>query len=270
MTDKTVGGELLNKEEVKSLFESVGAPAEKIEDFVEMFEAAVTAQVDARVEVLVAEKAAELEAKTEAHLTHLNEKAEEFKLHLEGEMSAKVDSYIQHFAEEFVADNKPVVESNVKAALFSSLMGDLIQVFETHNIKLSDEGKDVLAVTEADLATAKTALSEAQAQVIELTRQINEGKKADILAAATSELTESQAEKVRELAADIVFGDTYAEKVQRIAEAIVTGSKATAPKETTDVVTESEQDQKPEDKPASKGMMSAYLTAAKGQAKQFR
>lgn len=267
MTIKTAGGELLNVDEVKSLFESVGAPAEKIEGFVEMFEAAVSAQVEARVEVLVAEKAAELEAKSEAHLTHLNEKSEEFKLKLEEDMSAKVDAYIKHFAEEFVADNKPVVESNVKSAMFSSLMADLINVFESHNIKLSDEGKDVLAVTEAELAATKGALSESQAQVIELTRQINEGKKADILSAATAELTESQAEKVRELAGELVYSETYADKVARIVEAIAVKTPA-VPKETSEVVTESEESA-PVEKPKS-GLMSAYLDAAKLQAQKFR
>ena len=59
MTDKNTGVELLNTEEVKALFEGVGAPAEKLDEFVEVFNAAVTAQTNARVEVLVAEKVAE-------------------------------------------------------------------------------------------------------------------------------------------------------------------------------------------------------------------
>lgn len=267
MTIENTGAELLSTEEVKALFEGVGAPAEKLDDFVETFNAAVAAQTNARVEVLVAEKTAEMETKTQEHIAFLNEKAEEYKTLIREEQEAKLDAYIKHFAEEFVADNKPVVESNVKASLFSSLMGDLIQVFEAHNIKLSDEGKDVLAVTEAELATVKTTLAESQAQVIELTRQINEGKKADILAAAVSELTESQAEKVRELAADIVFSEAYADKVQRIVEAIA--KPASTKSETTDVVTESAKPDQTPEKSVSP-LMKSYLDAAKGKSEKLR
>lgn len=264
MTDKNTGVELLNPEEVKALFEGVGAPAEKLDEFVEVFNAAVTAQTNARVEVLVAEKVAELEAKTETHTNFLNEKAEEYKVLVKEEMDAKLDAYIKHFAEEYVADNKPVIESNVKASMFSSLMGDLIKVFESHNVKLSDEGKDVLAVAEAELATTKTALAEAQALAIELKTQINESKKADIMAVAVGNLTESQAEKVRELAADLIYSEAYADKVQRIVEAIATKTTTTTPA-TTDVVTEGA-NVDPEAKPQVSSTMQSYLDAAKGKA----
>jgi hypothetical protein len=273
MTDITTGASatLLDKEEVKALFESVGAPAEQVQSFVEIFESAVAAQVSAQVETIVEGRVAELEAKSEEHINALNEKAEEFKLILKEEQEAKLDSYIKHFAEEFVADNKPVVESNVKAAMFTSLMGDLIKVFEAHNITLSDEKKDVLEEAESKLATTETALAESQAQVIELTRQINEGKKAEIIEAAVEGLTESQAEKVRGLVSDIVYSDLFESKVQRVVEAIA--SKAPAAKvETTEVVTEvTDKDalNTPEAKQVSP-LMEQYLSAAKRQATKLR
>lgn len=266
MTDKTIGAELLNTDEVKALFESVGAPADKIDDFVEVFNAAVAAQTKAGVDSLVEAKVTELEAKALEHTNFLNEKAEEYKVLVKEEMEAKVDAYVKHFAEEFVADNKPVVESNVKAALFSSLMAELIGVFENHNIKLSDEQKDVLSIAEAELVTVKETLAESQAKVIELSKTISESKKTDILDAAVADLTESQAEKVRELASDLIFSEAYEAKVKRIVEAIA--SKPAAPAaDKTDVVTESAP--LVEEKPAVSSHMQSYLDAAKGQSRRL-
>jgi len=260
MTDKTIGAELLNTDEVKALFESVGAPADKIDDFVEVFNAAVAAQTKAGVDALVEAKVTELEAKAVEHTNFLNEKAEEYKVLVKEEMSAKVDAYVKHFAEEFVADNKPVIESNVKAAMFSSLMGDIVGVMENYNIKLSDDQKDVLGIAESELAAVKATLAESQAKVIELAAAISESKKADILDAAVADLVESQAEKVRELASDIVFSDKYAEKVKRIVEAIA--SKPAAPAaDKTDVVTEVKE-LVVDEKPAVSAHMQQYLGAA--------
>ena len=261
----------LDATEVKALFEQVGAPADSIDSFIEMFESAVATNTAAQVEVALAEKVSELEAKAEAHITFLNEKSEEHKVLIEKEADAKLTAYMEHFAAEFVEDNKPVIESNIKSTMFTSLMEGMQKLFVEHNLALSDEQTDVLAVTESKLAETQAALSEVQSQVIELTKSINETKRVEIIDAAVEKLTESQAEKVRELVADVPFSDLFESKVARVVEAF-SNVPAVKPA-TTDVVTDVEQVQEglnTTEKPTMSPAMASYLNASKTQAQKFR
>lgn len=260
----------LDATEVKALFEQVGAPADSIDSFIEMFESAVTTNTAAQVEIALAEKVADLESKAEAHITFLNEKSEEHKVLIEQEADAKLTAYMEHFAAEFVEDNKPVIESNIKSTMFTSLMEGMQKLFVEHNLALSDEQTDVLAVTESKLTETQTALSDVQSQVIELTKTINEGKRIVIIDAAVEKLTESQAEKVRELVSDIAFSDLFESKVQRVVDAF--SSAPVVKPDTTDVVTEVTNPDAlntPEAKQVSPAM-SMYIGAASSQAKKFR
>ena len=261
----------LDATEVKALFEQVGAPADSIDSFIEMFESAVATNTAAQVEIALAEKVTELEAKAEAHITFLNEKSEEHKALIEKEADAKLTAYMEHFAAEFVEDNKPVIESNIKSTMFTSLMEGMQKLFVEHNLALSDEQTDVLAVTESKLVEAQTALSEVQAQVIELTKTINEGKRVEIIDAAVEKLTESQAEKVRELVSDIPFSDLFESKVKRVVEAFA--STSTTKTDTTDVVTDVEsvnESVNKDAKPALSPAMASYLSASKSQAQKLK
>lgn len=260
MTTKTV----LNADELKSLFEQVGAPADSIDSFVEMFEAAVATNTAAQVELQLAEKVTELEAKAEEHINFLNEKSEEHKALIQQEADAKLTAYMEHFAAEFVEDNKPILESNIKANMFTSLMEGVKTLFAEHNIVLGDEQTDLLAVSESKLTETQTALSEAQAQVIELTRTVNEAKRQDIITAAVQSLTESQAEKVRDLVSEIAMSEKFGEKVQRVVEAI------TSVKAPTKTIQENVQtgDLNIDEKPLDEGnkptpAIQSYLAAAK-------
>lgn len=262
----------LDASEVKALFEQVGAPAESVDSFVEIFESAVATNTAAQVEILVAEKVAELEAKAEEHINFLNEKSEEHKTLVAQEADAKLTAYMEHFAAEFAEEHKPVIESNIKASMFTSLMEGMSKLFAEHNLALSDEQTDVLAVTESKLAETQTALAGVQEQVIELTRQINEGKRTDIIAAAVAELTESQAEKVRDLVADIAFSEAFEGKVKRVVEAIAVGSSTPAKPATTDVVTDVNEttDVNNTDAKVLTPLMESYLTSARSQARTLR
>lgn len=261
----------LDATEVKALFEQVGAPADTIDSFVEIFESAVATNTAAQVEIALAEKVSELEAKSEEHINFLNEKAEEHKVLVQQEADAKLTAYMEHFATEFAEEHKPVIESNIKASMFGSLIEGMQKLLGEHNITLDESKVDVLADTEAKLVEAQAALTSVQEQVIELTRQINEGKRADIIAAAVAELTESQAEKVRDLVSDITFTEAFEGKVKKVVEAISVGSTAAKPavsdaetdiNENTNVNTPAA--------PAISPLMASYLDSARSQAKALR
>lgn len=263
MTDTANGAPttLLEKQEIAALFEGVGAPADKVESFVEIFESAVSAQVQTIAEA----KAKELEEKNEAHVTFLNEKAEEYVQLIKEEQEAKIDAYTKHFAEEFIAENKPTIESNVKASLFESLIGDVLKLVENYNIEISDEKADLNKTLEEKVAQLEAALLESQNKVVALTAEINEGKKATAISEAVADLAESQAEKVRELVEEITYNDAFAEKLQKIVEAIAKPATPAATPKADDLV--ENLDTPAPKEPVVDSLMASYLTAAKSTGK---
>lgn len=259
MTDTATGAPktLLEKQEIVALFEGVGAPADKVESFVEIFESAVSAQVQTIAEA----KAKELDEKNEAHVAFLNEKAEEYVQLIKEEQEAKIDAYTKHFAEEFVAENKPTIESNVKASLFEALIGDVLKLVENYNIDISDEKADLNKTLEEKVAQLEAALLESENKVVALTAELNEGKKATAISSAVADLAESQAEKVRELVEEITYNDAFAEKLQKIVEAIAKPATPAAQPKADDLV--ENVDNPAPTEPVVSGLMASYLTAAK-------
>lgn len=257
MTDKTNGAPVIwDKQEIANLFEQVGAPADKVENFVEIFESAVAAQVNALTEA----KTLELEAVSDEHIKFLNEKAEDYVELIREDYQGKIASYADHFAREFAETHKPQLESNIKANLFESLMNDVLSLVENYNIKLTDQEVDVVESLNVDLQDLKEDLSKSQNSVIALTDELNEMRKTAVIATATSDLTESQAERVKELAEEISYSPEFGDKVQRIIMAISATNPSQRPANLHEHI------EAPDQKQPVQGIdqrMASYLTAAK-------
>ena len=97
--------------------------------------------------------------------------------------------------------------------------------------------------------------------MVALTAELNEGKKATAISAAVADLAESQAEKVRELVEEITYNDAFAEKLQKIVEAIAKPATPAAQPKADDLV--ENVDNPAPTEPVVSGLMASYLTAAK-------
>jgi hypothetical protein len=174
-----------------------------------IFEAAVQAKVNQ----VVVEKEQELEEKMQ---TQLAEEIDEYK----EEIVNKVDSYLNYVSEEWVKENKLAIEKGIRTELTEGFLVGLKDLFTEHYITIPEEKVDVVD----DLFTKVEGLEEqlnSQIQKnIEVQTELTKFKKDKVLGAITKDLTETQKEKVAELAehVDAEDAEDFENKVEVLKE----------------------------------------------------
>ncbi|QGZ15522.1 prohead core protein [Acinetobacter phage AB-Navy97] len=258
--------------ELDGIFESVELSEEMQQNFKTVFEAAVKKNAATLAEAhitQIAEKADE----------RVNEAVEERSKAIEAKLVECADKLFEHTAKEWLAENKVQVERGIKADLFESMFEGLKALVVEHNVVLPEESVDVVTEMEEELQEHKeensklfSALTEAQDELKTLKREIAVNE-------ATSELTESQKEKVHGLIEGLEYGDAFEAKLQAIVEmATTTKQPATIVESTSDTNeaeinnTNSEADglnyiveehKEPETSPVPNAKINSYVAAAK-------
>lgn len=211
-----------------------------------IFEAAIVTRVKAEV--------AKLEEEFEAKL-------EEAKAENKEGLVEKVDGYLNYVVEQWIKNNEIALEHGMKSEILEGFVGGLKGLFEEHYIDIPEEKFDVLGSLEAETAELKAKLDEQVAANIELTKVINESKRADIVKAAAENMTETEKEKFFGLAEELSFEDseTFEKKVHTIRENYFTGKSST---NVESVVTDSPVEELKEETKLDP-QMAAYLSALK-------
>jgi hypothetical protein len=174
-----------------------------------IFEAAVQAKVNQ----IVVEKEQELEEKIQIQLA---EEIDEYK----EEIVNKVDSYLNYVSEEWVKENKLAIEKGIRTELTEGFLVGLKNLFTEHYITIPEEKVDVVD----DLFTKVEGLEEqlnSQIQKnIEVQTELTKFKKDKVLGTITKDLTETQKEKVAELAehVDAEDAEDFENKVEVLKE----------------------------------------------------
>lgn len=204
--DKTVG------ESVNAMFEGSDLSEEFKEKATVIFEAAV------------AEKLQEEVARLEEEY---NAKLEEEVATISEQMTEKVDSYLDYVVKEWMEENKVAIDRGIRMEVMESFMEGLHNLFLEHNINVPEEEIDVVADMVEELEAKDAALNESINKTIELTNEIESMKAKSILEGYTKGLTETQAEKLRNLAENVEFADSaeFDHKVKIIKEQYFGGKK---------------------------------------------
>ncbi|QQM13922.1 prohead core protein [Acinetobacter phage Morttis] len=207
--------------ELDGIFESVELSEEMQQNFKTVFETAVKKNASALAEshiLAIAEKADE----------RVNEEVEAQVKAVETKLVEAADKLFEHTAKEWLAENKLEVSRGIKADLFESMFEGLKSLVVEHNVVLPEESVDVVTEMEEELQEHKeensklfTALTETQDELKSLKREVAVNE-------ATSELTESQKEKVHSLIEGLEYGDTFESKLAAIVE-MATATKTPAP-----------------------------------------
>ena len=155
-----------------------------------IFEAAVKAKIRT-----------ELEAMTEAFQTQYDEAIEEAK----DDMTDKVDGYLNYVVEEWMKQNEMAVQHKMKTEIAESFIKGLKTLFEDHNIAIPEDQFDMLdaAATKADETESK--LNETMERNIELTKEVGELKRNEILLDVASDLADTEVEKFAELTENVEY-----------------------------------------------------------------
>ena len=174
-----------------------------------IFEAAVQAKVNQ----VVIGKEQELEEQMQERLT------EELDTYIQ-EIVEKVDNYLNYVSEEWVKDNQLAIEKGIRSELTEGFLVGLKDLFTEHYITIPDEKVDVVDDLFDKVESLESELNEQVSKNVDIQSELTKVKKEKVLSSLTKDLTETQKEKVAELAENVEADDAedYEQKVEVLKE----------------------------------------------------
>ena len=174
-----------------------------------IFEAAVTAKVNAEVEAL-----------TEAFEATLTEEVEK----IQTELAEKVDDYLTYAAESWMKENALQIEHGIKTEMAESFFSGLKSLFMEHNFSVPEEKFNLLDGMAGELDEMEAKLNEQIDTNVALNKQLGEFVKMEIVNECAAGLAETQKEKLASLAEGVEFEteEDFRNKVNTIKESYFT------------------------------------------------
>ena len=174
-----------------------------------IFEAAVQAKVNQ----VVIGKEQELEEQMQERLT------EELDSYIQ-EIVEKVDNYLNYVSEEWVKDNQLAIEKGIRSELTEGFLVGLKDLFTEHYITIPDEKVDVVDDLFDKVESLESELNEQVSKNVDIQSELTKVKKEKVLSSLTKDLTETQKEKVAELAENVEAEDAedFEQKVEVLKE----------------------------------------------------
>ena len=195
-------------DDVEALVEGEDLTPEFKEKATTIFEAAVQAKVNK----LMVEKEVELEEKNEEKL------AEEVSK-IKDELTTHVDDYLNYVSEQWMEENKLAVEKGIRTEITESFINGMKNLFNEHYIEIPEDKVDVVDDLFQKVEELEEQLNKQIQESVDLKKEVSTYKKEKVVQSLTSGLSDTQAEKVKELAESVDAEDEkLEEKVQVIKE----------------------------------------------------
>jgi len=177
-------------EHVAAMFDGEDLSEEFKTKAIAVFEAAINERYDAIVNRLEEAYEQTIEENTEKILD---------------ELSNRVNDYISYIAEEWLKENRLVVESGIKTEIAENFLQGLKTVFEQNYVQIPEEKIDLVSEMETENDELKNEINERVAENIELRKEIVALRCDDIFESYCDGLADTQVEKLRTLAEGIEF-----------------------------------------------------------------
>lgn len=192
-------------EHVAAMFDGEELSEEFKNKAVAVFEAAINERYDAIVSRL--EEAYE-------------QTIEENTVKILDELSSRVNDYISYIAEEWLKENRLVVESGIKTEIAENFLNGMREIFEENYIQVPEEKVDLVAEMEDENDELKDEINERVAENMELRKEILALRCDDIFESYCDGLADTQVEKLRTLAEGIEFDseEVFADKLAVLKE----------------------------------------------------
>ena len=199
--------------DVKDDIDALTAGEELSPEFKSKASTIFEAAVQAKVNQVVLTKEQELEESMQGRLQ------EELQSYQE-EIVEKVDNYLNYVSEEWVKDNKLAIEKGIRSELTEGFLVGLKDLFTEHYITIPEEKVDVVDDLFGKVEDLEKELNEQVSKNVEVQSELTKIKKEKVLSSLTKDLTETQKEKVAELAENVVAEDAedYETKVEVLKE----------------------------------------------------
>jgi len=201
--------------DVENLFSS---EADLSEDFkakvASLFEAAVTARVAHEMET-IEDILAEAAVEEVANMYH--------------EIVENVDAYLSYVSTQWLQENAIEVESGLRTEITEDFIAGLKVLFQENYIEIPEEKFDVIAAMQEEIAELTEKVNEAMSESIELNSHLEEAKKEIVFSRVTSDLAQTEAEKLFNLIEEVDFEneEIFEEKVTAIKNNFFSRSNST-------------------------------------------
>ena len=208
-----------------------------------IFETAINAKVS-QIQVELEEKYSSVFA----------EEVETFK----GELSERVDSYLEYVADEWFQENALVIDQGLKTEMTESFLSGMKDLFEAHYVEIPEDKYDVVHNMVDKLDDMETKLNEQIEKNVSLNKRLAESVADGILDQVSDGLAQTQKEKLASLAESVEFEseEEYREKLETLKESYFTPKK-----QSSSTKTETLSEGVSNDHQQYSGSMSAYVRA---------
>lgn len=209
-------------DDLNALVEGEATLSEEFKDKAAViFEAAIKSKLAEEVDRLEEEYQQQLDEAVEAHKADLVE---------------KVDAYLNYVVENWMEENQLAIQAGLRAEIAEGFMNNLKELFVESYIEVPESKVDLVDELTAVNEELEEAADKAQAKAMELAEELVSYKRAAIIAEASKDLADTQAEKLEKLAEDVDFGDedAFASKVATIKESYFTKKSTQTQEEITE------------------------------------
>jgi hypothetical protein len=183
------------------------------EELSEDFKVKAATIFEAAVITRVKQEVAKIEEEFESKL------AEQVETVKEG-LVEKVDGYLDYVVEQWMEQNEIALESGIKSDILEGFVSGLKGLFEEHYIDIPQEKVDVLGNMESHIEELTAKLDESLANQVELSKKLGELSRQQTIDEAAEGLTDTEVEKFKGLAEELVFEgqENFKAKLQTIRE----------------------------------------------------
>ena len=180
-------------------------------------------------------------------------------------MVDKVDSYLNYVVENWMDENKLAVQAGLRTEIAENFMSSLKDLFTESYITVPDTKVDLVDEQSELIAELEEKLNDQTGKSIAMSEEIENFKRASIVAEAAKGLADTQIEKLHSLTDDVTFEDeaSFSQKVATIKETYFKTNTA----KTTESIIESEEDIHEGVVTEETGAMAQYLSAIRKSAK---
>ena len=140
---------------------------------------------------------------------------------VKADLSEAVDKYLSYVADEWTKENELAIERGLKAEMTENFIEGLKTLFVEHYVEVPEEKYDVIDELSNRLDEMEVKLDSEVQKNMDIAEELDTLKRENVVRDASSDLTESQKEKLESLANGVDFNDEadFQEKIAEIKEA---------------------------------------------------
>ena len=197
------------------------------EELSEEFQEKAKVIFETAINAKVAEIRVELE---EQYSSVFAEEVETFK----GELSERVDSYLEYVADEWFQENALVIDQGLKTEMTESFLSGMKDLFEAHYVEIPEDKYDVVHNMVDKLDDMETKLNEQIEKNVSLNKRLAESVADGILDQVSDGLAQTQKEKLASLSESVEFESEaqYREKLETLKESYFSQKTVSTPAKT--------------------------------------